>query len=50
MRIRNGMDPLILGSWTRIRIRIKVKIQELYRLKMELWRAEDAYNGGFVDQ
>ncbi len=44
------MDPLKLGSSTWIRIYIKVKIQELYRLKMELWKAVDAYNRGFVDQ
>jgi hypothetical protein len=31
-------------SW--IRIRIKVKIQELSRLNMEPWRAVDAQNGG----
>jgi hypothetical protein len=27
-------------------IRIKFKVQELYRLKMEPWRAEDSQNGG----
>jgi hypothetical protein len=29
----------------RIRIRIKVKIQNLYKLNMESWRALDAHNG-----
>jgi hypothetical protein len=32
-----------VNSW--IRINIKVKFQDLYRLKMELWRAVDTYNG-----
>jgi hypothetical protein len=40
----------ILGSWIRIRIKVKVritlKIQEWYRLKMEPWRAVDADNAG----
>jgi hypothetical protein len=33
---------IIFGSW--IRIRIKVKIQELQRLKMEPWKTVDAHN------
>jgi hypothetical protein len=45
---------IILGSWIRISIRakswirvlIQVNIQELYRLKMEPWRAVDAHNRG----
>jgi hypothetical protein len=39
MRIR-----INLGYW--IRIRISVKFQELYKLKMEPSRAVDAHNGG----
>jgi hypothetical protein len=35
-------------SW--IRIRIKVKIQELWRLKREPWRAADAGKGGVKAQ
>jgi hypothetical protein len=31
-------------SW--IRIRIQVIIQELHRIKMDQWRAVDAFNGG----
>ncbi len=42
-------DPLRVKSW--IRISIRVKIQNLKRLKMEPWRAVnahvDAYGGGF---
>jgi hypothetical protein len=34
---------IILGSWNRVSI--KVKIQELQRLKTELWRAVDAHSG-----
>jgi hypothetical protein len=30
----------------KIRIRYKVKLQELWRFKMEPWRAVDAHNGG----
>jgi hypothetical protein len=30
---------------SRIRIRVKDEIQQLLRLKMEKWRAVDAYNG-----
>jgi hypothetical protein len=31
-------------------MRIKVKVQELSRLKMELWRAVDAQNEGVAAQ
>ncbi len=47
---------IFLGSQTRIRIkvecraRIQLKIPELWRLKMELWRAVDAYNRGMEAQ
>ncbi len=34
----------------KIRIRLTVKIQELWKLKMEQWRAADAHSGfGFVE-
>ncbi len=45
MRIR---ICIVLGSW--IRIRIRVKIQELKRLKIEPWRAVDAHNVGVEDK
>jgi hypothetical protein len=34
-------------SW--IRIRIKVKIQKLYVIKMKPWRAVNAQNGGLKE-
>jgi hypothetical protein len=41
--------PYLTGIWIRvkywIRIRIEVKIQEMFRLKMEPWRAVETQNG-----
>jgi hypothetical protein len=37
-------------SCIRIRIGTKVKVQKLKRLKIELWRAVDAHNGGLEAQ
>ncbi len=57
-RVCGSISPwilIILGSRrikgeSRIQICIKLKIQELCRLKMEQWRAVDAHNGGMKAQ
>jgi hypothetical protein len=52
MILVEAMIGLIPGLWICIRgkswiqIRIKVKIQELYGLKIECWKSLDAHNEG----
>ncbi len=54
LRIRIRMDSYHFGSRIRIKfeswIRIVLKIQKLFKLNMELWRAVDANSGGVEAQ